>query len=151
MLFYNLSDFGSIIWEIWENQVGYQGEVLHQKEVRHWIGLPMEVFMAPSWQSSRSIWTTVSDIGLEFWMALCGARGWTWWPLWVPTNLWYSVILWDYFTGKLEAVLIHGVFFPLFVLRIWWEVKAYNRFLFTFIPNCLRHKFGHYVYTSLRQ
>lgn len=88
----------------------------------------------------------------EIWVVLCGARGWTWWPLWVPTNLWYSVILWDYFTGKLEAVLIHGFsFFPLFALRIWWEVKAYNHFLFTFIPSCLRHKFGHYVYTSLGQ
>ena len=32
-----------------------------------------------------------SDI--EFWVVLCGARSWTRWSLWVPSNLEYSVIL----------------------------------------------------------
>lgn len=32
-----------------------------------------------------------SDI--EFWMILCGARSWTWWSLWIASNLGYSVIL----------------------------------------------------------
>ena len=48
---------------------------------------------APSRQSSRSIWTMLSDIGFEFWVALCGARSWTWWSLWVPSNSGYSMIL----------------------------------------------------------
>lgn len=30
-------------------------------------------------QSSRRAWTTLSDIGLELWLALCGARSWTCW------------------------------------------------------------------------
>ena len=30
----------------------------------------------------------------EFWVVLHGARGWTWWSLWVPSKSGYSVILW---------------------------------------------------------
>jgi len=50
--------------------------------------------MAPSYQSSRSSWTVLSDIG--FWIlggTLCGARNLTQWSLWVSSHLGYSMIL----------------------------------------------------------
>ena len=43
-----------------------------------WNRLPRTVVMAPSCQSSRSVWTTLSDVGFGFWVVLCGAGGWTW-------------------------------------------------------------------------
>lgn len=49
--------------------------------------------MAPSFQSSRSIWTTLSDIQSDCWAALSGARSWTRWSLWVSTNMGYFMIL----------------------------------------------------------
>ena len=45
------------------------------------------VVMAPSCQSSRSIWTAFSDRGSDFWVALCGARSWTERSLWVHSNV----------------------------------------------------------------
>jgi len=32
----------------------------------------------PTCQSSRSVWTPLSDIGFEFWVVLCEARSWAW-------------------------------------------------------------------------
>ena len=46
-----------------------------------------------SFWSSRSIWTTLSDIWSEFWVVLCGARSWTQWSLWVLSNSGYSMTL----------------------------------------------------------
>ena len=51
------------------------------------------VVTVPSCQSLSSIWTTFSDIGFEFRVFLCGARGWIQWSVWVPSNPKYSVIL----------------------------------------------------------
>lgn len=53
------------------------------------------VGMALSCQLSRSIWTLLSDIGLEFGVE-CGARGWTQQSLWISSNSRYSTILWFY-------------------------------------------------------
>ena len=42
--------------------------------------LPGAVVMAPSCWSSRGVWAVLSDKGdkgFEFWVVLCGARGWT--------------------------------------------------------------------------
>ena len=75
-----------------EGQVGYDEKVLHQKVVRPWNRHPSAVVIAPSWQSSRSIWTTLWHIS-DFGVVLCGARSWTPWSLWVPSNLGYSMIL----------------------------------------------------------
>ena len=47
--------------------------------------------MASSCWSSRSIWTTLSDIGFEFWVVLCGARSSF---LWVPSDVGYFALLW---------------------------------------------------------
>ena len=48
---------------------------------------------APSFWSSWSVGTMPSDTVFAFGVVLCGARGWTWWPLWVPSNLRYSMIV----------------------------------------------------------
>jgi len=37
--------------------------------------------IAPSCQSSRSIWTLLLDMWSHFWVVLCGARSWTRWSL----------------------------------------------------------------------
>lgn len=42
--------------------------------------------MAPSCLSSGSIWRLLSEIGFEFWMVLCGARGCTQWSFCIPSN-----------------------------------------------------------------
>jgi len=52
----------------WESGKGSSPE-----GVQAWNRLPRAVGMALSWQSSRSIWTALSDIGFEFWVVLCGA------------------------------------------------------------------------------
>ena len=44
-----------------------------------WNWLSRAVIVALSCQSSRSIWTTLSDMGFEFCMVLCGGRSWTQW------------------------------------------------------------------------
>lgn len=49
---------------------------------------------APSWQSSRCIWTMLSDIWCDFWVVLHGAGSWIWWSLWVHSNAGYSTIQW---------------------------------------------------------
>ena len=53
-----------------EGQVGDWNEVLHQRG--HWHRLPRAEVTAPSCQSSRSVWTMLSDIPFEFWVVLCG-------------------------------------------------------------------------------
>lgn len=42
----------------------------------------------------------LSDIGLEFWVVLCGAGSWTWWFLWVPSHMVYSLVLPETFWFK---------------------------------------------------
>jgi len=42
-----------------------------------WNRLPRALGTIPSYQSSRSIWTVLSDIRLESGVILCGARSWT--------------------------------------------------------------------------
>jgi len=39
--------------------------------------LPRAVITALNCWCSRSVWTVFSDIGLGFWVVLCGARNWT--------------------------------------------------------------------------
>ena len=58
------------------------------------LGSPGQGPWPQTWWSLRSTWTALSDIGFEFWMVLCGARSWTYWFLWVLSNLGYSMILW---------------------------------------------------------
>ena len=70
---------------------GYQEKVLHQRMIRHWKRLGRAVVTAPSCQSSRSVWTRLPDLWPDFWVVLCGARSWTWWSLWVPSNRGYSM------------------------------------------------------------
>jgi len=53
--------------------------------------LPRAVGTAPSCHSSRCVWTTISDIGFEFWGVFV-EPSWTRWSLWVPSNLGYCVI-----------------------------------------------------------
>lgn len=62
---------------------------------------------APHWQSSRSVWTTCSDKGSDFWVVLCGAQSGTPWPLWVPSNSGYSMIPEQICNNGLEADLIY--------------------------------------------
>lgn len=71
----------------------YQEKVLHQMVVRPWKRLPRAVLRAPSCQSSRNIWTVLSDIGFESWVVLWGVGSWNQWSLWVPSNLRYSTIV----------------------------------------------------------
>lgn len=53
--------------------------------------LPQRVVgIAPSCCSLGSVWTAPSG---HFWAMLCGAKGWTQWSLWVPSNSGDSVIL----------------------------------------------------------
>lgn len=40
--------------------------------------------------NSRSIWTAFLEIELELWVVLHGARSWTQWSSWVPSNSRYS-------------------------------------------------------------
>ena len=41
-----------------------------------WNWLPRAVIVALNCQSSRSIWTTLSDILSDFWVVLYGSRSW---------------------------------------------------------------------------
>ena len=56
------------------------------------MGWPTASLQHQARQSSKSGWTTLSEIWLEFWVVLCGARSWTQWSLWVPSNSSYSTI-----------------------------------------------------------
>ena len=67
-------------------------KVFHQRMVKSWNRLPRAVDTAPRYHSSRSIWTVLSDTEFEFWAVLCGARSWTQWSSWVPSNLAYFAI-----------------------------------------------------------
>ena len=49
-----------------------------------WNRLPR--VMAPSHRSSRSIWTILSDRGVEFWVVPRGARSWTQWFWGLPSS-----------------------------------------------------------------
>jgi len=40
----------------------------------HGIVSPGAMVTAPSFQNSRSVWTTLSNIGFELWVVLCEAR-----------------------------------------------------------------------------
>lgn len=52
---------------------------------------------------SKSVWTTLSDGGFEFWLVLCGVRNWTPWPLWVCSNSGCSVIQRFHFSIHLSS------------------------------------------------
>lgn len=43
----------------------------------------------------QGVWTMLSDIGIEFWVVLWGARSWILLSSWVLSNLGDSVILWS--------------------------------------------------------
>lgn len=58
---------------------------------RHCNWLPAAVGTTPGCWSS-SIRAMVSDIGLEFWVVLCGIGSRTQWFSWVPSNSVYSMI-----------------------------------------------------------
>ena len=93
----------------WRNGMGLcQGRVMLGVRKRFWTRgwqahnrLPRAVGTALSCWSSRSIWTALSDIGFECWMVLYGARSWTQWSLLVPSNLRFSVILYN--SAKVQA------------------------------------------------
>ena len=76
-----------------------------------WNRLPRELDMAPSWWSSRSVWTTPTEMWFGFWVALCGPRSWTPRFLWVPSNLGNSMILGLF--GLLTRFLVPGLSLPL--------------------------------------
>ena len=59
-----------------------------------WNRLIRAVGIASGCQSSRSVWTPLSDTALWIWVSLCGARSWTSWFLWVPSSSGYSMGLW---------------------------------------------------------
>ena len=59
-------------------QVGYQEKVLHQRMNGPWNRLPRAVVMAPSYQSSSTVWTLLSYTRSDFYVVLCGARSWLW-------------------------------------------------------------------------
>ena len=40
----------------------------------------------------KHAWETLSDLGFDFGWS-CRAKSWTWWPLWVPYNLGYAMVL----------------------------------------------------------
>jgi len=52
-----------------------------------WNALRRAVGEGPSCWSSGSVWV---------WVVLCGARGWTRWSLWAPSNSGYSMVRWFY-------------------------------------------------------
>lgn len=60
---------------------------LHQERIS--VSVRKRIFSrgqgAPSWWSSRGVWTVHSDIELGFWVVLCGASGWTQWSSSLPT------------------------------------------------------------------
>lgn len=70
-----------------------------------WNKLPRAMGTAPSCQSSKSVWTPLSDIEFEVWVVLCRARSWAQ-ILVDPFKLgifYGSVILWKRITEE-----IHG-------------------------------------------
>jgi len=48
-----------------------------EKVVWDWNRLLRAVVMALSCWSARSVWIMLSEIWLDFWVVLCGARSWT--------------------------------------------------------------------------
>ena len=46
------------------------------------------------WQSSRSIWTVLSEIRFNSYIVSCRIRSWTQWSWWVPFSSRYSTSLW---------------------------------------------------------
>jgi len=101
-------------------QVGYQEKILHQKVGGAWHRLPGAVGTAPSCWSPRSIWTSLSDRGSEFWLVFCGARSWTQQFLWVRSNLGYSVIL----SGTADTELISNDVSGKHVDHLWASHRA---------------------------
>lgn len=51
-----------------------------------------------SWHQAAGVQEAHSDIGIDFWIALCGDKYWTQWLLWSPSNSGHSMILWFYHT-----------------------------------------------------
>ena len=74
--------------------LGIRKRFFTKKVTAHWNRLPMAMSMTINLQELRTVWTVVSDIGNEFWVVLCPSGNWIQWPLWVPSNLGYSTILW---------------------------------------------------------
>lgn len=65
------------------------------KLVGHWNRLPRKLLTAPAWQNSGSLDNALSLVMWLLGMELCRARSWIWWPLWIPSNSAYTVILWS--------------------------------------------------------
>jgi len=83
----------------WHGAVSGEGQLKVRKwffsrELWAWKRLPRAVGTAPSWWSSRGVWTLLSDMGFEFWVVLYGDGSWTQLYLWVLSNLAYSMTLW---------------------------------------------------------
>jgi len=75
----------------------------HEQTGHRWNTLSMDTFKIlhqervvehGTWheasQSSSSVWTALLDIWSDFWVVLCGARGWTQWSFWVFSSLGFS-------------------------------------------------------------
>lgn len=68
---------------------------------QHWNRLLRAVAAVPSCQSSRSIWTMLSDMGFEFQVVLCRAGGWTQVSLW---GFFQLGIFYDYTWSRLSLL-----------------------------------------------
>lgn len=82
--------------ELWMSGSGWVLEKIFF--IRKWLGTGTVCPVLWSWhwagQSSRDVWTALSDTLSNCWVILCRARIWAWWPLWVPSNSGYFMILW---------------------------------------------------------
>ena len=58
-------------------RLGVRERVCTQRVLGHWDRLPRAVVTALSLQSTRSVWTMLSDTWSKFWVVLCGAKNWT--------------------------------------------------------------------------
>lgn len=65
---------------------GMLGTTWTERVAECWSRLPEAGIMAPSCQSSTSIWQCCQAQGLVFKVVICAARSWTQRSLWVPSN-----------------------------------------------------------------
>lgn len=61
----------------------------------------------PRAAGSGSIWTLFSDIEFRFGVVQCRARGCTQWPMWVPSNLGYCMVLWFCEAARIQSYYLY--------------------------------------------
>jgi len=108
--------------------LGFRERSFTARVVGHWDRLTRAVVTAPSWRSSRSVWTAGSERWLNFPVVLCGARSWTRWPLWVPSSSGCSVILWSWSSPiSAHPVKWNGIAQDKRrTIKLWIEIKIGN-------------------------